>query len=221
MPAVAPGMAPTSAALWHALHSGLLSVVAEPCAGARHYALTANAPEGRATRALEPRAVQALERLLAGQQLKAVAAEARLSASRLSRLVAGSARKLGFETALEAVHVLGWVLGETDPGLGRRLTGCERDVLRLIQAGLSNREIALRRGRSEHTVANQVASLLRKTGLPGRLALAACVVVPGDEAPPCHHQLPPPWAGAAGARFSPAARLAMHAGPWSGHPPAS
>jgi DNA-binding CsgD family transcriptional regulator len=214
-------MAPTSADLWRALHSGLLSVVGESCGGVRHYALTAHPPEARVRRALEPRVVQALERLVGGAQFKVVAADVQLSVSRLSRLVGGAARQLGFETAFEAVHVLGAVLGEPDPDLSHRLSAGERDVLRLVQGGLSNREIASRRGRSEHTVANQVAALLRKTGLPGRRALAACVALPPGDGGPCHHPLTPPWAGAARARCFLAARLAMHPGAWMSQPPAS
>jgi DNA-binding NarL/FixJ family response regulator len=43
------------------------------------------------------------------------------------------------------------------------LTDAERDVLDLLQNGLSNEQIASMRSRSVRTIANQVASLLRKT----------------------------------------------------------
>ena len=47
----------------------------------------------------------------------------------------------------------------------------EREVLRLLLAGLSNSEIAAARGTSARTVANQVASLLKKLGARSRYEL--------------------------------------------------
>lgn len=52
------------------------------------------------------------------------------------------------------------------------LTDAERDVVRLLSAGLSNVEIARERGTSEHTVAKQVSSVLRKLGVGSRLEVA-------------------------------------------------
>jgi DNA-binding CsgD family transcriptional regulator len=51
------------------------------------------------------------------------------------------------------------------------LTHAERAVLRRIVRGHSNAAIARARGTSERTVANQVASLLRKTGSRSRFDL--------------------------------------------------
>ncbi|MCK6537876.1 MAG: helix-turn-helix transcriptional regulator [Polyangiaceae bacterium] len=53
------------------------------------------------------------------------------------------------------------------------LTASEREVLDLIQTGLSNAEIARMRSRSVRTVANQVAALLEKTGCISRRGLTA------------------------------------------------
>jgi DNA-binding CsgD family transcriptional regulator len=53
------------------------------------------------------------------------------------------------------------------------LSAAEADVLELILAGGSNREIAGARCTSERTVANQVASLFRKLGVSSRSELAA------------------------------------------------
>lgn len=47
----------------------------------------------------------------------------------------------------------------------------EREVLRLLLAGHSNSEIASARGTSARTVANQVASLLKKLGARSRYEL--------------------------------------------------
>lgn len=53
------------------------------------------------------------------------------------------------------------------------VTAAERVVLGLAAAGLSNAEIAARRGVSPRTVANQIASLFRKLGVHSRLELQA------------------------------------------------
>lgn len=53
------------------------------------------------------------------------------------------------------------------------LTRRETEVLRLIGAGLSNREIASSLVLSEHTVHRHVANILRKVGQSSRAAAAA------------------------------------------------
>ena len=53
------------------------------------------------------------------------------------------------------------------------LTPREREVLRLLADGLTNRQIAERLVVSEHTVHRHVTNLLRKLGLPSRTAAAA------------------------------------------------
>ena len=55
------------------------------------------------------------------------------------------------------------------------LTSAESDVLSSLRSGLTNAQIANRRGVSVRTVANQLASLFRKLGVSSRLdaALAA------------------------------------------------
>jgi DNA-binding NarL/FixJ family response regulator len=53
------------------------------------------------------------------------------------------------------------------------LTDAETSVARLIVAGLSNAEIADARGCAIRTVANQVASLLVKSGAASRYELIA------------------------------------------------
>jgi two-component system response regulator DevR len=56
---------------------------------------------------------------------------------------------------------------------GPRLSGAEREVLREVARGLSNRAIASNRGVSERTIANQLASASRKLGVSGRSELVA------------------------------------------------
>jgi LuxR family transcriptional regulator, maltose regulon positive regulatory protein len=57
-----------------------------------------------------------------------------------------------------------------------QLTAREREVLRLVTEGLTNRQIAERLVVSEHTVHRHVTNLLRKLDLPSRTATAALAV---------------------------------------------
>jgi DNA-binding CsgD family transcriptional regulator len=57
--------------------------------------------------------------------------------------------------------------------LPAKLTSAERDVVALILAGKSNAQIANARGVALRTVANQVASILRKMRVGSRSALLA------------------------------------------------
>ena len=59
------------------------------------------------------------------------------------------------------------------PDAPASLTRSELAVLVLVRAGLSNGEVAARRGRSARTVANQVASIFAKLGVRSRLELFA------------------------------------------------
>jgi DNA-binding NarL/FixJ family response regulator len=56
------------------------------------------------------------------------------------------------------------------------VTARERDVLRLLAEGLTNRQIAERLMVSEHTVHRHVTNMLRKLDLPSRAAAAAYAV---------------------------------------------
>jgi DNA-binding NarL/FixJ family response regulator len=58
------------------------------------------------------------------------------------------------------------------------LTGAEREVLNLVEHGLTNDEIAACRCRSRRTVAKQVASLLAKHGVHCRAELFALLASP-------------------------------------------
>ena len=68
------------------------------------------------------------------------------------------------------------------------LTMREVEVLRLIAAGLTNKEIGAALVISEHTVARHVQNMLAKLGCPSRTALAAFAVEHGLAQPP-HSQL--------------------------------
>jgi DNA-binding CsgD family transcriptional regulator len=60
-----------------------------------------------------------------------------------------------------------------DGSLTAALSEAEREVAMLAAKGMKNAEIARRRGTSTRTVANQMASILRKLGVSSRYALAA------------------------------------------------
>jgi DNA-binding CsgD family transcriptional regulator len=65
--------------------------------------------------------------------------------------------------------------------LDESLSDAEREVAALALAGLSNSEIGRRRGTSERTVANQMATIFRKLGVRSRSELALNVVVKGGQ----------------------------------------
>lgn len=62
---------------------------------------------------------------------------------------------------------------EVDAAGASELTPAERDVVRLVLDGCSNREIAERRGCSAKTVANQLRAVYQKLGIASRFELAA------------------------------------------------
>jgi DNA-binding NarL/FixJ family response regulator len=59
------------------------------------------------------------------------------------------------------------------PPLPAELSPAEREVMLLVLDGVSNAEIARRRGRSARTIANQIAACYKKLGVSSRLELAA------------------------------------------------
>jgi LuxR family maltose regulon positive regulatory protein len=101
----------------------------------------------------------------AGRELDAALAEFR-------RL--GAAHKSArAESMLRGAPVADGPLG----ALSRR----EREVLGLVAEGLTNQEIAARLVLSRHTVNRHVANILRKLGLPSRVAAASLAVRAGLE----------------------------------------
>ena len=74
-----------------------------------------------------------------------------------------------FEAGGDEFVVFSW--GARPKARAASLTPAEQEVLVLIASGASNRAIAERRGVSERTIANQVASILRKLGARSRFEL--------------------------------------------------
>lgn len=96
-----------------------------------------------------------------------------ISEARVSRGLADGAARLGFASISDLVRVAAHALRAGVPPDEFRvaLTQAERDILLLLQQGWSNRQIASARATSAHTIAKQVAAILRKTGRPSRRAL--------------------------------------------------
>ncbi len=84
---------------------------------------------------------------------------------------AALAERIGMPTLLGRVRAAGGLTTRRPPPDG--LSPRELQILRLVAKGLSNREIGERLVVSEHTAANHVRSILRKTGCANRTEAAA------------------------------------------------
>jgi DNA-binding NarL/FixJ family response regulator len=73
----------------------------------------------------------------------------------------------------EKLLVISYPIEQPDLVARFGLTEAEACVAQLAIEGLSNAEIARRRGSSARTIANQVAAVLRKVGVASRRELAA------------------------------------------------
>ncbi|MFT3921011.1 MAG: LuxR C-terminal-related transcriptional regulator [Myxococcales bacterium] len=164
--------------VWNALVEGEWSVVERvDTDGKRLYFAFENAPQSRAYRALTPREATVLDQSIQGLPGKYVAYSTGLRSSRVSEHLLSAANKLGFRTRHDLLRVASALRATRRYHLlAGNLTASEQEVLRLVKLGLSNREIAGERKTSIWTIANQVASLLRKTGVDGRRGLVAVEV---------------------------------------------
>jgi DNA-binding NarL/FixJ family response regulator len=81
------------------------------------------------------------------------------------------AREIGLASLRNRIGALG--APRRLAGLPDDLSGREAQILRLVARGLSNREIGAQLYISEHTVANHVRSILRKTGCANRTEAAS------------------------------------------------
>lgn len=102
---------------------------------------------------------------------KLIAHDIGVAPSTVSMALASAASKIGLASAIELARLARALVTEADVLDASALTAAEREVLALLVAGKSNREIAAARRRSVRTVANQVASILRKTGACSRASL--------------------------------------------------
>jgi DNA-binding NarL/FixJ family response regulator len=99
-------------------------------------------------------------------------------ADRAAPLLADAAQlaeAIGMPTLLERVRALG-ALPTGSAALPDELSEREAQVLALIARGSSNREIGAKLHISEHTAANHIRSILRKTGCTNRTEAAAYAI---------------------------------------------
>ena len=165
-----PAMEPRE--VWAALVEGRLGIASRGAEEERRYVLFENAPESYALHALSRAELDVLAHAIRGTPTKVMAYSLGRSSSTVSSRLASAASKMGVGSRTELVRIAALLSRDANiPCSEAALTDAERNVLELVRHGLSNDAIAKRRARSVRTVANQVASLLRKTSCPSRRAL--------------------------------------------------
>jgi DNA-binding NarL/FixJ family response regulator len=111
-----------------------------------------------------------------GHSAKAIGYALGITESAVSIRLERATAKVGLSSRMELVRIAAMLT--RDPRarfVDTALTTSEREVLALLERGLTNREIARIRNRSARTIANQVAAMLRKTGSANRKALATSI----------------------------------------------
>lgn len=172
-----------------ALIAGRWSLVERFESDGKRFIVAYRNPDG----VLDPRRLSQRERDVAvriaqGMSQKAIAAELGIRAATVAGVARVVLRKFGLRSTRELplfwrdADGMAVPLGSSDllavthgaawGGVGL-LTPAEHDVLELVVRGHDNRQIALLRGSSVRTVANQVAALLRKLEVDSRCGLAA------------------------------------------------
>ena len=167
---------------WRALVEGRYSVVPrDDSDGKRHYLLVRNQAITEPHARFTAREIEVLRVAARGFTGKGIAYALGLSEASVSTALGSAAAKVGLRSRLALVDVASAMFGARPSSVhNASLTAAERDVLELLRRGMTNAEIARLRERSARTVANQVASILRKSGVPSRRGLAATLPVDGD-----------------------------------------
>ncbi len=158
---------------WRALVKGEFTVMPRDVGGRPGYGVFENAPHTRRVLALSPGEARVVQHAARGLPNKLIAYALGMSEASVSRQLTAASHKLGLGHRANMLHMVATLLHNEGDREAFALTPVEEDILQLLRAGLSNREIARVRGRSEHTIANQLATLLRKTGSPNRRRLIA------------------------------------------------
>ncbi|HEX6244106.1 MAG TPA: helix-turn-helix transcriptional regulator [Polyangiales bacterium] len=163
--------APERARLWKALVQGRWTLVPRVQENGRvKYYAYENGPRARRAHALSEFECAVIRRLLIGSSAKAVASDLGVVPSAVSRALMEASMKLGLRRRVDLMRVASSIIGASRH-TGAHLSASERDVLRLLCEGRSNADIARQRGTSPNTTANQVSSIVRKTGVSSRHAL--------------------------------------------------
>jgi len=168
---------------WRALVDGQFTVVPRGVGhGRREYLFVDNGAVAREHARLSPREGQVLRLVARGYTQKEAAYAFGVSDGTVSAALERARVRLGLPSRIDLVRVARACFGAPGTRLeAAPLTAAEREVLGLVRQGLSNADIARLRGASRHTVANQVASILRKTAASGRRELAARPVEASEE----------------------------------------
>ena len=159
-------------ALWKALTSGSLSLLERiDTDGKRFYDLYENPPWRTALRAFSAEEAEVVSQATRGLTNKEIGYALGRSQATVSRLLGTAAQKVGLPSARALLRVARQLLESDAVAANAGLTSAEQGVLALLAEGHSNRQIAERRGVALRTVANQVSSVLTKTGAPSRRGL--------------------------------------------------
>lgn len=149
------------------------------------YRVLAAPPSWARHRAFSSTQMQVVNLAIGGALYKSIANELHLSAPTISHSLRLAAARVGVRKPVELLRIAYQLTSQPANDEQRephedettttdvRLTAAEREILKLVVAGLSNRTIARARNRSLRTVANQVATLLRKLRCASRYHLAA------------------------------------------------
>lgn len=172
-------------ALWPALAAGELSVVERRIGTRPQYHFFDNPPHRQPLFALSIAEQDAVAAISRAESSKAAAYELGTTESAISRRLARASSKLGLCSTMDLVRLAATLARDPRARFERiALTPTEEQVLELVRRGLSNAEIAKIRARSARTIANQVASLLRKAQAPNRRALVSRALL-ADEPSRC------------------------------------
>jgi len=150
-------------AAWTALTSGAYCVLVEE----RVYLFVTPERPSRPLTQAELVVVDAAARALRGKE---IAYTLGIAPSTVSATLSSAASKLGLSSTDLARLARALVVGPSTAN-EPSLSDAERKVLALLLEGKSNAEIAHARNRSIRTIANQVASILRKTDSASRHVL--------------------------------------------------
>jgi DNA-binding CsgD family transcriptional regulator len=149
--------------VWDALANGKLAVIARD----RVYAFVDDA-SCKALTTMERAAVDAAARAHSGKE---IAYALGVAPSTVSEALHSAAAKLGLDSPAELARLVRALVVAPLDDCDASLSEVEHEVALGILDGKSNSEIACARGRSVHTIAKQVASILKKTRSPSRHVL--------------------------------------------------
>jgi DNA-binding NarL/FixJ family response regulator len=176
--------------LWKGLVSGRWSLVDRiDSKGATVLVAHQNDPQTPDPRGLSPRERAIVELVLTGASNKHVAYTLGLGAGTVAKHLQQALTKLRVRSRVELLRLgptagaeaqraavdgeeLSVLVTDTVPQAERLpLTDAEHAVVKLVAEGLTNAEIAARRGSAERTVANQIARIFEKVGVGSRAEL--------------------------------------------------